>query len=53
MSRFGSVLDLEATMGLNKPTQELRRDLKAAASALEDAAHDLFREETSYAEPEF
>lgn len=40
-------------MGLNKPTQELRRDLKAAASALEDAAHDLFREAKSYAEPEF
>ncbi|WP_350575174.1 hypothetical protein [Pseudomonas sp. HY2-MNA-CIBAN-0224] len=40
-------------MGLNKPTQELRSDLKAAASALEDAAHDLFREAKSYAEPEF
>lgn len=40
-------------MGLNKPTQELRNDLKAAASALEDAAHDLFREAKSYAEPDF
>lgn len=30
-------------MPLTKPNQELRRDLKAAASALEDAAHDLFR----------
>ena len=39
-------------MGLSKPTQELRSDLKAAASALEDAAHDLFREAKSYAEPE-
>ena len=40
-------------MGLSKPTQELRSDLKAAACALEDAAHDLFREAKSYAEPEF
>ena len=40
-------------MGLSKPTQELRSDLKAAASALEDAAHDLFREAKSYAEPDF
>ncbi|NBB58930.1 hypothetical protein GVN18_06520 [Pseudomonas sp. ODNR1LW] len=40
-------------MPLTKPNQELRRDLKAAASALEDAAHDLFREAKTYAEPEF
>ena len=40
-------------MSLTKPNQELRRDLKAAASALDDAAHDLFREAKSYAEPEF
>ncbi|WP_339545128.1 hypothetical protein [Pseudomonas sp. RA_35y_Pfl2_P32] len=40
-------------MPLTKPNQELRRDLKAAASALEDAAHDLFREAKAYAEPEF
>lgn len=36
-----------------KPNQELRRDLIAAASALDDAAHDLFREAKSYGEPEF
>ena len=40
-------------MSLTKPNQQLRRDLKAAASALDDAAHDLFREAKSYAEPEF
>ena len=40
-------------MPLTKPNQELRRDLKAAASALEDAAHDLFREAKTYAEPDF
>lgn len=40
-------------MALTKPNQELRRDLKAAASALEDAAHSLFREAKTYAEPEF
>lgn len=40
-------------MSLTKPNQELRRDLKAAASALDDAAQDLFREAKSYAEPEF
>ena len=40
-------------MPLTKPNQELRRDLKAAASALEDAAQDLFREAKTYAEPEF
>lgn len=40
-------------MSLTKPNQELRRDLKAAAAALEDAAHDLFREAKTYAEPEF
>ena len=40
-------------MSLTKPNQELRRDLKAAASALEDAAHDLFCEAKTYAEPEF
>lgn len=28
-------------MALNKPNQQLRRDLKAAASALDDVAHDL------------
>lgn len=53
MSRFGSGSEAEVIMGLNKPTQELRSDLKAAASALEDAAHDLFREAKTYAEPEF
>ena len=40
-------------MPLTKPNQELRRDLKSAASALEDAAQDLFREAKTYAEPEF
>ena len=40
-------------MPLTKPNQELRSDLKAAASALDDAAQDLFREAKSYAEPEF
>lgn len=30
-------------MALTKPNQQLRRDLKEAASALDDAAHDLFR----------
>lgn len=40
-------------MALTKPNQELRRDLKAATSALEDAAHNLFREAKTYAEPEF
>ncbi|MGH8447904.1 hypothetical protein [Pseudomonas sp.] len=30
-------------MPLTKPNQQLRRDLKAAASTLDDAAHDLFR----------
>lgn len=40
-------------MSLTKPNQELRRDLKAAAAALEDAAHDLFREAKTYAEPGF
>ena len=30
-------------MPLTKPNQELRRDLKAAAFSLEDAALDLFR----------
>jgi hypothetical protein len=29
-------------MGLNKPNQQLRRDLKAAASALDYVAHELF-----------
>lgn len=29
-------------MALNKPNQQLRRDLKGAASALDDVAHDLF-----------
>ena len=41
------------TMSLTKPNQELRRNLKAAAFALDDAAQDLFREAKSYAEPEF
>lgn len=40
-------------MPLTKPNQELSRDLKAAASAIEDAAHDLFREAKTYAEPDF
>jgi len=31
-------------MALNKPNQQLRHDLKAAAAALDDMAHDLFRE---------
>jgi hypothetical protein len=31
-------------MALNKPNQQLRRDLLDAASALDDAAHDMFRE---------
>ena len=41
------------TMPLTKPNQELRRNLKAAAFALDDAAQDLFREAKGYAEPEF
>jgi phenylalanine-4-hydroxylase len=40
-------------MALTKPNQELRRDLKAAASALEDAVHDLFGEAKTFAEPDF
>lgn len=40
-------------MPLTKPNQELRRNLKAAAFALDDAAQDLFREAKSHAEPEF
>jgi len=40
-------------MPLTKPNQELRRDLKAAASTLEDTAHDLFREAKTFAGPEF
>ena len=40
-------------MPLTKPNQELHRDLNTAASALVDAAHDLFRESKSHAEPEF
>lgn len=40
-------------MGITKPNQELRRDLKAAASALEDVAHDIFREAKTRSEPEF
>jgi len=40
-------------MPLTKSNQELKRDLKEAASALDDAEHDLFREAKSYAEPEF
>lgn len=30
-------------MGLTKPNQELRRDLKDAASTLEDFTHELYR----------
>ena len=30
-------------MALNKPNQELRRDLKAAAYSLEEAALEMFR----------
>lgn len=30
-------------MGLTKPNQELRRDLNAAASTLDDLAHELYR----------
>lgn len=41
------------TMSLTKPNQELRRNLKAAAFALDDAAQDLFREAKGYVEPEF
>lgn len=41
------------TMSLTKPNQELRRNLKAAAFALDDAAQDLFREAKGDAEPEF
>lgn len=37
----------------SKPSQELHRDLTAAANALDDAAHDLFREAKKYGEPEF
>ncbi|NWE18021.1 hypothetical protein [Pseudomonas sp. P7548] len=40
-------------MSLTKPNQELRRDLKAAAAILDDAAQDLFRQAKTYAEPEF
>lgn len=40
-------------MSLTKPNEELRRHLKAAAFALDDAAQDLFREAKRYAEPEF
>ena len=41
------------TMPLTKPNQELRRNLKAAAFALDDAAQELFREAKGYAEAEF
>ncbi len=41
------------TMSITKPNQELSRDLKAAASALDDAGQDLYREAKSFAEPEF
>lgn len=30
-------------MGLTKPNQQLRRDLNAAASTLDDLAHELYR----------
>lgn len=39
-------------MPLIKPNQELRCDLKAAASALNDTAQDLFRNAKSCAAPE-
>ncbi|RUQ46444.1 hypothetical protein D8M30_13525 [Corynebacterium pseudodiphtheriticum] len=40
-------------MHLAKPDQELRNDLRGAASALESAAQDLFSAAKSCAEPEF
>ncbi|KTB90876.1 peptidase [Pseudomonas syringae ICMP 11293] len=40
-------------MGLTKPNQQLRRDLKAAASALEAAAQDIFRQAKTYNGPEY
>lgn len=39
-------------MALNKPNQQLRRDLKAAAAALDDVAHDLFREAQPHGDAE-
>lgn len=41
------------TIPLTKPNHELRRNLKAVAFALDDAAQDLFREAKGYAESEF
>lgn len=39
-------------MGLTKTNQDLRRDLKSAALALEDAAQDMFRMAKQYGEAE-
>ncbi|MGH8388625.1 MAG: hypothetical protein ACRESJ_24630 [Pseudomonas sp.] len=39
-------------MGLTKTTQDLRRDLKSAALALEDAAQDMFRMAKQYGDAE-
>lgn len=39
-------------MGLTKINQDLRRDLKSAALALEDAAHDLFKMAKQYGDAE-
>ncbi|MEN5314503.1 hypothetical protein [Pseudomonas koreensis] len=39
-------------MGLTKTNQDLRRDLKNAALALEDAAQDMFRMAKQYGEDE-
>ena len=40
-------------MKLNKPNQELFIELKAAASALDDAAHELFQVAKQGGEAEF
>lgn len=39
-------------MGLTKTNQDLRRDLKSAALALEDAAHDMFKIAKQYGDSE-
>ncbi|AWY39030.1 hypothetical protein DKY63_03515 [Pseudomonas putida] len=39
-------------MGLTKTNQVLRRDLKSAALALEDAAQDMFRMAKQYGDAE-
>ncbi|WP_408598393.1 hypothetical protein [Pseudomonas sp. PLMAX] len=39
-------------MGLTKPNHDLRRDLKSAALALEDAAQDMFRMAKQYGDTE-